>query len=62
MEKNYINWQGNSCYYVDLINKEYGVRISVKDTPKANEIIKSFRNKRKQQINYLKQEWAGGVA
>lgn len=62
MEKNYINWIGNTHFYVNLANKEYGVRVSIKDTPKANKIIKDILNDRKQQISAWKQEWAGGVA
>lgn len=57
MEKNYINWLGTTHFYIDLDNKEYGVRISVEDTPKANEIIKYFRHNRKEQIEAWKKEW-----
>ena len=51
MEKNYINWRGNTQFYVDLVNKEYGVLVSIEDTPKANEIIKNALNRYKNTIN-----------
>ncbi len=62
MEKNYINWRGNTQFYVDLVNKEYGVLVSIEDTPKANEIIKNALNRYKNTINAWKQEWKEGVA
>lgn len=61
MEKNYIGWLGTTHFYVDLVKKEYGVRISVEDTSKADEIIEYFRNDRKEQIEAWKKEWEVGV-
>ena len=62
MEKNYINYLGNTCFYVDLESKEYGVLVSKEDTPKANEIIRKALDKYKNIINAWLIEWYGGVA
>lgn len=61
MEKNYINWIGNTHFYVNLLDKTYGVKISVKDTPRASEIIKKVLEDRKNQIETWKKEWKVGV-
>ena len=57
MEKNYLNWPGETHFYIDLENKEYGVRISVKDTYRAKELINRARRNRKKQIEAWKKEW-----
>lgn len=57
MEKNYINWKGNTHFYLNICKKEYGVRVSVEDTPKAKEIIKKMLEERKQQIDSWKRKW-----
>ena len=62
MEKNYINWPGDTHFYIDLKNKEYGVRVSIEDTYKAKEIINYFKETRRQQIEAWKKEWEEGVA
>lgn len=61
MEKNYINWQGNTHFYVDLVNKEYGVIVSTEDMIFAPSIIQQTLAKYKATIQNWKQEWAGGV-
>ena len=61
MEKKYINWQGNTHFYVDLVNKEYGVRVNVEDTPNALKLIQQELEKNRDRIQCLKQLWAGGV-
>lgn len=61
MEKNYINWQGDTHFYIDIREKEYGVRVSVEDTPKASEIVKKVLEERKKQIEAWKQKWIGGT-
>ena len=62
MEKNYINWLGTTHFYIDLVNKKYGVIVSVEDTSKANKIIRKILNDRKEQINNWLKEWKEGVA
>ena len=62
MEKNYINWLGTTHFYINLVNKEYGVRVSVEDTPKANKIIRKILKDKQEQINNWLKEWKEGVA
>ena len=62
MERNYINYPGDTHFYINLENKEYGVKVSIKDTYRAEEIIKQFKNDRKEQIEAWKKEWKEGVA
>ncbi len=62
MEKNYINWLGESHFYIDLENKEYGVMVSIKDSYRAEELINRARRNRKKQIEAWKKEWEEGVA
>ena len=57
MEKNYINWQGKTHFYVDLETKEYGVLVSTEDTPNTKEIIKQVLEKYKAIIESWKKEW-----
>lgn len=49
MEENYI-WNGNTCFYVDIKNKTWGCRINTKDKSKSKQIIKYFKNTRREQI------------
>lgn len=62
MEKNYIGWTGNTHFYIDLINKEYGVRINPKDKYRADEIIEYFKKEKKKQIEAWQKMWKEGVA
>lgn len=62
MERNYINYPGDTHFYINLENKEYRVKVSIKDTYRAEEIIKQFKNDRKEQIEAWKKEWKEGVA
>lgn len=62
MEKNYIGWAGSTHFYIDLINKEYGVKINPKDVSKAEEIIEFFKKDRKKQIEAWQEIWKEGVA
>lgn len=62
MEKNYIGWAGSTHFYIDLINKEYGVKVSPKDEKRADEIIEYFKRKRKKQIDSWIKLWEEGVA
>ena len=48
MEENYI-WNGNTCFYVDIKNKTWGCRINTKDKSKSKQIIKYFKNTRREQ-------------
>lgn len=62
MEKNYIGWAGSTHFCIDLINKEYGVKVSPKDEKRADEIIEYFKRKRKKQIDSWIKLWEEGVA
>lgn len=57
MEKNYINYPGDTHFYINLENKEYGAKVSIKDTHRAEEIINYFKTTRKEQIEAWKREW-----
>ena len=61
MEKNYISEYKQTHFYINSINKIYGVCINVKDEDRAEEIIRHFREDRKEQIEAWKQEWKEGV-
>lgn len=56
MEENYI-WNGNTCFYVNIKNKTWGCRINAKDKFKSKQIIKYFKNTRKEQIKAWRKEW-----
>lgn len=62
MERNYINYTGDTHFYINLENKEYGVKVSIKDTYRAEEIINYFKETRKEQLEAWKKEWKEGVA
>lgn len=55
MEENYI-WNGNTCFYVDIKNKTWGCRINTKDKSKSKQIIKYFKNTRREQIKAWRKE------
>lgn len=62
MEKNYINYLGNTCFYADMVDKEYGIKVSIEDTDKAEEIIREGLEKNKESIEAWKKLWEEGVA
>ena len=62
MEKNHISAIMQTCFYVNIEAKQYGVIINIKDIERAEEIIQYFKTTRKEQINAWQKEWAGGVA
>lgn len=62
MEKNSISKTMKTCFYVNIVTKEYGVIINIKDIGEAERIIQHFRTTKKEQIEAWKQEWSGGVA
>ena len=55
MQKNYF-WEGQTCFYYDLENKTYGVRINEKDKRNASEIISKAFSKYQNIINNLVEE------
>ncbi len=61
MEKNYM-WMGETQFYIDLENKEYGVAINPKDEYRAEEIIVYFKKEKKKQIEAWQKLWKEGVA
>lgn len=62
MEKNYISENLETHFYVNLVNKTYGVCINVKDKYKAKKIIKECINKNQGTINAWKINWNLKVA
>lgn len=62
MEKNSISKTMKTCFYVNIVTKEYGVIINIKDIGEAERIIQHFRTTKKEQIEAWKQKWSGGVA
>ncbi len=62
MEKNYISEHIETCFYVDWINKTYGVYINIKDLEKSEEIKQYFKETEREQIKALQKEWEEGVA
>ena len=61
MEKNYISEYEQTHFYISLINKTYGVCITIIDLERADEIIQHFRETEKECIEAWKQEWKEGV-
>lgn len=57
MEKNYIGYEGETHFYIDLVNKEYGVKINQKDLSKSDEIIAYFKKDREKQIKAWQELW-----
>lgn len=64
MEKNYISETQGTYFYVDIVEKKYGVVININDIDRVDEIIKHFYNdeRNKQSIEAWKREWEEGVA
>lgn len=62
MEKNYISEHIETCFYVNWINKTYGVYINIKDLEKSEEIKQYFKETERERIKALQQEWKEGVA
>ena len=62
MKKNSISKTMKTCFYVNIVTKEYGVIVNIKDIEEAEEIIQHFKTEKKEQIEAWKQEWSGGVA
>ena len=61
MEKNYINCKEDTCLYIDLDNKTYGVRVSEKDSNKSKEVILEVLKSNQDTINAWKRYWKEGV-
>lgn len=57
MEKNFISESQKTYFYVDLVNKTYGVCINIKDLVKKDEIINKMRESNKETIEAWKKEW-----
>ena len=56
MEKNYINWLGNTHFYLNIKERTYGVRVN-KDEKDVGKIIKEVLEQNKDRINHWKLEW-----
>ena len=61
MEKNYINWEGKTHFYIDFENKTYGVKVNINEKDNAENIIKQALEKYKINIDSWKKEWKVGV-
>lgn len=57
MEKNFISENNQTHFYVDLVNKTYGVCINIKDLSKKDEIINEILESNKETIESWKKEW-----
>lgn len=57
MEKNFISESQKTYFYVDLVNKTYGVYINIKDLVRKDEIINKMRESNKETIEAWKKEW-----
>ena len=57
MEKNYISENLETHFYVNLVDKTYGVCINVKDKDNAQEIIKECIKENLKSINAWKINW-----
>ena len=62
MEKNFISEYQPTCFYINIPEKQYGVRVNIKDIDKAGEIIKECLEQNKVSIKAWKQKWKEGVA
>ena len=51
MEKNQISAIMQTCFYVNIEAKQYGVIININDVERAEEIIQYFRTTRREQID-----------
>ena len=63
MENNFISLYQQTCFYVDLSAKQYGVCINVKDIDRKHEIMENFYNDEanKRTREAWKNEWKEGV-
>ena len=61
MEKNFISIYQATCFYVNLLSKQYGVCVNIKDIDQAEEIIRACLEENKACINAWKQEWKEGA-
>ncbi len=52
MQKNYF-WKGQTCFYYDLENKTYGVRINENDKRSTQDIINKAFSKYEKLINNM---------
>jgi len=57
MEKNFIGVSRKTCFYVDLVNKNYGACINIKEVDKSEELIKEILESNKNTIQAWKKEW-----
>lgn len=62
MKKNQISAIMQTCFYVNIEAKQYGVIININDVERAEEIIQYFRTTRREQIDAWQKEWSGGAA
>lgn len=63
MRKDFISEVQATCFYVNLVAKQYGVCINVKDIKKKDEIMDYFYNDEmnKKSIKAWEEEWNGGI-
>ena len=57
MENNFISEWQQTCFYVNLESKIYGVCINIKDIDKSEELIKEILESNKDSIQAWKKEW-----
>lgn len=64
MRKDFISEVQETCFYVSIPGKQYGVIINIKDIDKLDEIMDYFYNdeRNKKSIEAWKREWEEGVA
>ena len=61
MEKNYLNWLGKTCFYINLEDKTYGVYVNINESnPKR--IIEEILKDNQERIIGWKKHWEEGVA
>lgn len=63
MENIFISLYQQTCFYVNLSTKQYGVCINIEDIDRKNEIMENFYNDEanKRTIEAWKNEWKEGV-
>lgn len=64
MQKDYISETQGTYFYVDIVEKKYGVIINRMDIDKIDEIMNHFYNdeRNRRSIEAWKQLWEEGVA
>lgn len=64
MQKDFISETQGTYFYVDIIEKQYGVIININDIDKIDEIMEHFYNdeRNKRSIEAWKREWEEGVS